>query len=221
MLPPAKLFDSAKLRALERLLPTLRAEGHRALIFSQSTQMLDILEAFLNDALDLPFVRLDGSTPVGERQQLIDDYQRPGSDIFAFLLSTRAGGQGINLTSADTVIIHDLDWNPQLDRQAEDRAHRIGQTREVRVIRMVTSDTVEENILRLQQKKKTLDAQVLDGTADRRKGRGRARGEGEAAEADGEGEAEEGEGDSKLDFRMMSSIIEQALAAEAQKGGSK
>ncbi|KAL1510888.1 hypothetical protein AB1Y20_005720 [Prymnesium parvum] len=204
-LPAHKLFDSAKLRALAARLPSLRAAGHRALIFSQSTQMLDILQAFLRDELRLSFVRLDGATPVTERQQLIDAYQQPGSDIFAFLLSTRAGGQGINLTSADTVIIHDLDWNPQLDRQAEDRAHRIGQTKEVRVIRMVTSDTVEENILRLQQQKKTLDAKVLDGALERRKAHGRD----ELADSQ--------QDDAKLDLRMMSAIIEQALAAEAQK----
>ena len=138
-LPPRLLFDSAKLKRLATLLPQLHADGHRALIFSQSTQMLDILQEFLgtgSGGLGLQHLRLDGSTPVVERQAMIDEFQRSeagAAQVFCFLLSTRAGGQGINLTAADTVIIHDLDWNPMLDVQAEDRAHRIGQTREVRV----------------------------------------------------------------------------------------
>ena len=143
-LPPRLLFDSAKLKLLATLLPQLRADGHRALVFSQSTQMLDILQEFLGSGsggLGLKHLRLDGSTPVAERQEMIDEFQRSeagAAQVFCFLLSTRAGGQGINLTAADTVIIHDLDWNPMLDVQAEDRAHRIGQTREVRVIRLPT-----------------------------------------------------------------------------------
>ena len=98
----------------------------------------------------------------GERQRRIDEFQAAGSKVFAFLLSTRAGGQGINLTAADTVIMHDLDWNPALDRQAEDRAHRIGQTRQVSVYRLVTAASVEESILKLQQRKKSLGDSVLD-----------------------------------------------------------
>ena len=142
-LPPPKLYDSGKLARLAELLPKLHAEGHRVLLFSQSTQTLDLLEEFVSaprDAGGLGFahLRLDGNTAVGERQALIDDFNREGSAVFCFLLSTRAGGQGLNLTGADTVILHDLDWNPQLDKQAVDRAHRIGQTRPVRVIRMVT-----------------------------------------------------------------------------------
>ena len=143
-LPPRLLFDSAKLKLLATLLPQLCADGHRALVFSQSTQMLDILQEFLGSGsggLGLKHLRLDGSTPVAERQEMIDEFQRSeagAAQVFCFLLSTRAGGQGINLTAADTVIIHDLDWNPMLDVQAEDRAHRIGQTREVRVIRLPT-----------------------------------------------------------------------------------
>jgi len=163
-LPPKKLYDSAKLKRLATLLPELHAGGHRVLIFSQSTQMLDLLQEFLGDGpggLDLPHLRLDGSTPVAERHELIEAYQS-SDEVFAFLLSTRAGGQGINLTGADTVIIHDLDWNPQLDLQAEDRAHRIGQTRLVRVIRMVTKGSVDEKILALQKRKKSLGAQLLD-----------------------------------------------------------
>ena len=119
-----QLFDSAKMRELQALLPRLKAEGHRVLLFSQYTQMLDLLEALMgaeHGGLGLSYLRLDGSTSQGERQQLIDEFQAEGSEVFAFLLSTRAGGQGINLTGADTVILHDLDWNPQLDRQAEEK----------------------------------------------------------------------------------------------------
>ncbi|KAL3912153.1 MAG: hypothetical protein SGPRY_008434 [Prymnesium sp.] len=197
-LPTAKLTDSAKMASLRTLLPSLAVGGHRALLFSQSTQMLDILETFLS-SLKLSFVRLDGSTPVAERQSLIDEFQREGSQVFAFLLSTRAGGQGINLTAADTVILHDLDWNPQLDRQVkigwqQDRAHRIGQSREVRVIRMVTRDTVEDHIHNLQKQKKMLGSKVLD----ERKGKAN--------------EPLATSVEEKLDFHTMSSIIEQALA---------
>jgi SWI/SNF-related matrix-associated actin-dependent regulator 1 of chromatin subfamily A len=166
-LPPRQLFDSAKLKLLASLLPQLRADGHRALIFSQSTQMLDILEEFVGDGpggLGLTHLRLDGSTPVADRQAMIDKYQR-SDEVFVFLLSTRAGGQGINLTGADTVIIHDLDWNPQLDIQAEDRAHRIGQTRAVRVIRLLSAGTVDENILALQKRKKVLNDKLLGAEA--------------------------------------------------------
>lgn len=205
-LPHAALCDSGKVRHLRQLLPQLRAEGHRVLLFSQSTQMLDLLEPVLGPppGLGLPFVRLDGSTAVEERQQLIDDYQAAGSPLFAFLLSTRAGGQGITLTGADTVIIHDLDWNPQLDRQAVDRAHRIGQTRPVRVIRLVTAESVEEQILKMQQKKAGLDASLLgDGSkAPRRRPR----------DSTADGDEEEGPG-AELDVRMMTTMIHDALSA--------
>ena len=115
--------------------------------------------------LGFAHLRLDGNTAVGERQALIDDFNREGSAVFCFLLSTRAGGQGLNLTGADTVILHDLDWNPQLDKQAVDRAHRIGQTRPVRVIRMVTRGTVDEAIHTMQLRKNELDAKRAPPTA--------------------------------------------------------
>lgn len=123
------IASSAKLQKVAELLPKLEAGGHRVLLFSQWTTMLDIIEVFL-DQRGIIFLRLDGSTPVTTRQQLIDKYNTDTS-IPIFLLSTRAGGLGINLTSADTVILHDLDFNPQNDRQAEDRCHRIGQTKPV------------------------------------------------------------------------------------------
>jgi SWI/SNF-related matrix-associated actin-dependent regulator 1 of chromatin subfamily A len=122
--------------------------------------MLDVLEWVLA-TLNLPFFRLDGSTPVEERQTMVDGFNRPGSPVFAFLLSTRAGGQGINLTGADVVILHDCDFNPQIDRQAEDRAHRLGQTRAVTVYRLVTQGTVDAKIVAIADRKLVLDAAVL------------------------------------------------------------
>lgn len=202
-LPHHVLCESGKVARLVALLPRLREEGHKVLIFSQWTQMLDIMESILGapPGLDLSFVRLDGSTAVEERQQLIDSFQAKDSQIFAFLLSTRAGGQGITLTAADTVIIHDLDWNPQLDRQAVDRAHRIGQTRPVRVIRMVTAETVEEQIHSMQQRKAGLDAQLLGDVRKSPHKRG-----GDAAPDDDDGFVD-------LDVRMMTTMIHKALAA--------
>lgn len=153
-------LGSAKCQALSKLLPKLKREGHRALIFSQWTGMMDILEWAL-DVMGLEYTRLDGSTQVAERQTIIDNYNND-LDIFACLLSTRAGGQGLNLTGADTVIIHDMDFNPQMDRQAEDRCHRIGQTKPVTVYRLVTKGTVDEDIYSIAKRKLTLDAAVLE-----------------------------------------------------------
>merc|ERR1740130_2373834 len=161
-LTPAQLYDSAKMRELREMLPDLQAKGRRVLLFSQHTTMLDLLEHFVGDGcggLGLRYLRLDGQTPQAERQLMIDDFQRD-DHFFIFLLSTRAGGQGINLTAADTVILHDLDWNPQLDRQAVDRAHRMGQVNQVR---MVTRGTVDENIHQRQKDKTLLDAKLLNG----------------------------------------------------------
>ncbi|XP_015576496.2 protein CHROMATIN REMODELING 19 [Ricinus communis] len=151
---------SAKCRALAELLPELRRDGHKVLIFSQWTSMLDILEWTL-DVIGLTYRRLDGSTPVTERQTIVDAFNNDTS-IFACLLSTRAGGQGLNLTGADTVVIHDMDFNPQIDRQAEDRCHRIGQTKPVTIYRLVTKGTVDENIYEIAKRKLTLDAAVLE-----------------------------------------------------------
>lgn len=111
-LAPELCLASGKAARLAELLPRLRACGSRALIFSQWKIMLDVLEAVLVQ-LGLPFFRLDGDTPVTERQSMVDEYNKPGSPVFAFLLTTRAGGQGINLTGADTVVLHDCDFNPQ------------------------------------------------------------------------------------------------------------
>lgn len=138
----------------------MKANGDRILIFSQFTQMLDILERVLN-YMGITFVRLDGQTPVELRQPLIDKFYEE-TDITVFLLSTKAGGFGINLTCANTVIIYDLSFNPHDDKQAEDRAHRVGQTQDVRVIRLITKNTIEENILQLANTKLALDRSVSD-----------------------------------------------------------
>ena len=141
----------------------------------QSLEMLDLLEHLLGPSgLRLLYCRLDGGTAVAERQAMIDKFQVADSKIFAFLLSTRAGGQGINLTAADTVILHDLDWNPQLDRQAVDRAHRLGQRRAVTVYKLVTASTVEESIVQLQHRKRILGNAVLDEAAPSPSGGGGA-----------------------------------------------
>ena len=162
-LSPAAFSGAAKTSALVDLLATIKAKGSRPLIFSQWKIVLDILEWVLREK-GHRFVRLDGSTDVHQRQQICDAYNKPGSEIFCFLLSTRAGGQGLNLTGADTVIIHDCDFNPQIDRQAEDRCHRLGQSRPVTVHRLVTAGTVDERIVQIAERKLDLDAAVLSDT---------------------------------------------------------
>lgn len=156
------LMSSTKFKFLADLLPKLKEAGSRPLIFSQWTAVLDVVE-WLMEALRLPYVRLDGSTAVDERLATVDRFNTSHEDVFAFLLSTRAGGQGLNLTGADTVIIHDVDFNPQIDRQAEDRCHRLGQTKPVMVYRLITKSSVDHNIYNLSQRKLKLDAAVLDG----------------------------------------------------------
>ncbi|KAL4186316.1 hypothetical protein AMTRI_Chr09g33250 [Amborella trichopoda] len=154
------VLSSAKCQALADMVPSLKKQGHRVLIFSQWTSMLDILEWAL-DVIGVTYSRLDGSTQVTERQTIVDTFNNDPS-IFACLLSTRAGGQGLNLTGADTVIIHDMDFNPQVDRQAEDRCHRIGQTKPVTIYRLVTKGTVDENVYEIAKRKLVLDRAVLE-----------------------------------------------------------
>ncbi|KAG7668752.1 hypothetical protein Ndes2437B_g07158 [Nannochloris sp. 'desiccata'] len=148
-------YDCGKLQELAMLLLKLKAQGSRALIFTQMSKMLDVLEAFLN-LHAYTYVRLDGSTKPEQRQILM---QRFNTDpkIFCFILSTRSGGVGMNLTGADTVIFYDSDWNPAMDAQAQDRCHRIGQTREVHIYRLVSEHTIEENILKKSDQKRQLD----------------------------------------------------------------
>ncbi|XP_073844150.1 chromatin-remodeling complex ATPase chain Iswi-like [Musca autumnalis] len=152
--------NSAKMMVLDKLLPKLRGQGSRVLIFSQFTTMLDILEDYCTWR-KFPYCRLDGSTRHETRSQLIDEYNAKNSKLFIFMLSTRAGGLGINLTTADVVIFYDSDFNPQMDLQAMDRSHRIGQTKKVRVFRLITEDSIEEKIIELSEKKLQLDKLVI------------------------------------------------------------
>ncbi|KAH0562282.1 hypothetical protein GP486_003027 [Trichoglossum hirsutum] len=152
-------MDSGKVQKLCELLLAYRANGDRVLVFSQFTLVLDILEAVL-ETLTMQYFRLDGSTKVQERQDMIDQFHEE-KDITVFLLSTKAGGSGINLTCANKVIIFDLSFNPQDDLQAENRAHRVGQEREVEVLRLVTKGTIEEQILALGETKLALDSRVV------------------------------------------------------------
>ncbi|KAL3659032.1 hypothetical protein V7S43_015916 [Phytophthora oleae] len=152
-------FDCGKLQQLAVLLRTLKRGGHRCLIFTQMSSMLNILEVFLN-LHGHTYFRLDGATKVDKRQMLMERFNRD-EKVFCFILSTRSGGLGINLTGADAVIFYDSDWNPAMDAQAQDRAHRIGQTRDVHIYRLVSEHTVEENILRKAQQKRHLDFLVM------------------------------------------------------------
>ena len=187
--PDKKLvqFDAGKLQTLATLLRELKHGGHRVLIFTQMSKMLDVLEAFLN-LNGHTYLRLDGATDVDRRQRLMDRFNND-SKVFCFILSTRSGGLGINLTGADTVVFYDSDWNPAMDAQAQDRyaqnefqltfvlaadltsladsatrtrAHRIGQTREVHIYRMITEHSIEENILTKAKQKRNLDFLVMD-----------------------------------------------------------
>ncbi|XP_024989757.1 chromatin structure-remodeling complex protein SYD isoform X2 [Cynara cardunculus var. scolymus] len=134
-----------KLEMLDRLLPKLKATDHRVLLFSTMTRLLDVMEDYLYWK-QYKYLRLDGHTHGGDRGALIDNFNKPGSPYFIFLLSIRAGGVGVNLQAADTVIIFDTDWNPQVDLQAQARAHRIGQKKDVLVLRLETVKTVEEQV---------------------------------------------------------------------------
>ena len=154
------LRGSGKLMLLDKLLVRLNETGHRVLIFSQMVRMLDILAQYLKYRR-FPFQRLDGSIKGEIRRQALDHFNAEGSSDFCFLLSTRAGGLGINLATADTVIIFDSDWNPQNDLQAQARAHRIGQKNQVNIYRLVTKNSIEENIIERAKKKMVLDHLVI------------------------------------------------------------
>jgi helicase SWR1 len=152
-------YDCGKLQALATLLRDLQSGGHRCLIFTQMTKVLDILEQFLN-IHGHRYLRLDGSTKIEQRQILTDRFNND-KRILAFILSSRSGGLGINLTGADTVIFYDLDWNPAMDAQCQDRCHRIGQTRDVHIYRFVSEHTIEANILRKSNQKRLLDDVII------------------------------------------------------------
>ncbi|KAF2012563.1 hypothetical protein BU24DRAFT_254385 [Aaosphaeria arxii CBS 175.79] len=155
--------DSGKLAKLDALLKQLKANDHRVLLYFQMTRMIDLMEEYLTYR-NYKYCRLDGSTKLEDRRDTVADFQsRP--EIFVFLLSTRAGGLGINLTSADTVIFYDSDWNPTIDSQAMDRAHRLGQTKQVTVYRLITRGTIEERIRKRALQKEEVQRVVISGGA--------------------------------------------------------
>lgn len=154
------VYNSGKMIILDKMLKKFKESGSRVLIFSQMSRVLDILEdyCFLRE---YEYCRIDGSTSHEDRIEAIDDYNAPDSNKFIFLLTTRAGGLGINLTTADIVVLYDSDWNPQADLQAMDRAHRIGQTKQVQVFRFVTENAIEEKVLDRAAQKLRLDQLVI------------------------------------------------------------
>jgi len=154
------ITNSGKMLLMDKLLPRLKQQGSRVLIFSQMTRLLDILEDYCLWH-GYKYCRIDGNTMGDDRENMIDSFNAEGSEKFIFLLSTRAGGLGINLATADTVIIYDSDWNPQMDLQAMDRAHRIGQKKEVTVFRFCTEDSIEVKVIEKAYKKLALDALVI------------------------------------------------------------
>eukprot|EP00842_Homolaphlyctis_polyrhiza_P000073 jgi/Hompol1/1066/HPOL_005504-RA len=152
---------SGKMLILERLLPELFERGHKVLIFSQMTRMLDIIGDWCMFVKKWRYCRIDGNVNMEDRRMQMHEFNKPGSDVNLFLLSTRAGGLGINLTAADTVIIYDSDWNPQADLQAQDRVHRIGQKKPVIIYRLVTAGSIERHILDKAQTKRKLEKLVI------------------------------------------------------------
>ncbi|OCF34973.1 ATP-dependent helicase STH1/SNF2 [Kwoniella heveanensis BCC8398] len=151
---------AGKFELLDRILPKLFKTGHKVLIFFQMTEIMTIVSDFF-EYRGWKYCRLDGSTKAEDRQALLSTFNDPQSPYQVFILSTRAGGLGLNLQSADTVIIYDTDWNPHADLQAQDRAHRIGQKKEVRVLRLISSGTVEELVLARAQQKLAIDGKVI------------------------------------------------------------
>ena len=154
------VYNAGKMIMLDKILTRMKKQGSRVLIFSQMSRVLDILEDYCVFR-EHKYCRIDGSTAHEDRIAAIDEYNKPGSEKFIFLLTTRAGGLGINLTTADIVILYDSDWNPQADLQAMDRAHRIGQTKQVIVFRFVTEHAVEEKVLERAAQKLRLDQLVI------------------------------------------------------------
>jgi ATP-dependent helicase STH1/SNF2 len=151
---------AGKFELLDRILPKFKATDHRVLMFFQMTQIMDIMEDYLRWK-GMTYLRMDGHTKAEDRTAMLTHFNSNEDPPFIFLLSTRAGGLGLNLQTADTVIIYDSDWNPHQDLQAQDRAHRIGQKKEVRILRLVTSKSVEETILARAQQKLDIDGKVI------------------------------------------------------------
>ena len=157
-------YDCGKLHKLSMLLKTLKTKGSKVLIFTQMTKMLDLLEQFLN-LHGYTYVRLDGSVKVEMRQKLVDNFNL-NKKIFCFISSTRCGGIGINLTGADCVVFYDTDWNPAMDKQAQDRCHRIGQEKTVHIYRLISLNTIEENIFKKSLQKRELGGLIIEGNFD-------------------------------------------------------
>ncbi|TFY81203.1 hypothetical protein EWM64_g2811 [Hericium alpestre] len=163
---PSGLIDdklvrsSGKIELLSRILPKFFSTDHRVLIFFQMTKVMDIMEDFLK-MMGWKYLRLDGGTKTEERASYVARFNAKDSDIKVFILSTRAGGLGLNLQTADTVIIFDSDWNPHADLQAQDRAHRIGQTKSVRILRFITEKSVEEAMYARARYKLDIDDKVI------------------------------------------------------------
>uniref|UniRef100_A0A8C7WLQ3 Chromodomain helicase DNA binding protein 7 n=1 Tax=Oncorhynchus mykiss TaxID=8022 RepID=A0A8C7WLQ3_ONCMY len=162
----AMIQAAGKLVLIDKLLPKLKAGGHRVLVFSQMVRCLDILEDYLIQKR-YPYERIDGRVRGNLRQAAIDRFSRPDSDRFVFLLCTRAGGLGINLTAADTCIIFDSDWNPQNDLQAQARCHRIGQSKAVKIYRLITRNSYEREMFDKASLKLGLDKAVLQSMSGR------------------------------------------------------
>ncbi|KAJ8612137.1 hypothetical protein CTAYLR_002446 [Chrysophaeum taylorii] len=167
--PSALAKASGKFALLSRLLPRLKDQGHKVLIFSQMTEVLNLLE-LLFQQMGYRFFRIDGGVKLQDRQRQIDEFNETDNDNFIFMLSTRAGGLGINLAAADTCIIFDSDWNPQQDSQAMDRCHRIGQTKPVLVFRLLTNASVEIQMMDKQISKKKLERMAIAGGDFKRAG---------------------------------------------------
>ena len=157
------ITELGKLATLDRLLVELKKGGHRVLLYFQMTRMMDLMEEYLTYRQH-KFIRLDGSSKLDDRRDLVHDWQTK-PELFVFLLSTRAGGLGINLTAADTVIFYDSDWNPTIDSQAMDRAHRLGQTKQVTVYRLLMRNTIEERMRDRAKQKEQVQQVVMEGKA--------------------------------------------------------
>ena len=218
--------SSGKMLLLDRLLPYLFERGHKVLIFSQFTTQLNLLEDYARELRHWNVCRIDGSVAQDVRRQQIADFNQ-NPDFKLFLLSTRAGGQGINLASADTVIIFDSDWNPQQDLQAQDRVHRIGQTKPVIIYRIATKGTVEEDLLRNADAKRRLEKVVIQKGRFKKLGQ-KMEGEQEMSEEakrdllgkDGEVYEYKGKGDEVLseeDLKVLCDRSEEAYES-AEKG---
>jgi SWI/SNF-related matrix-associated actin-dependent regulator 1 of chromatin subfamily A len=209
-------MDSGKVIKLLELLKKYKENGDRALVFSQFTSVMDILSWVFDDH-DIAFMRMDGSTPIAERQSLMDDFYADES-IGVFMISTKSGGAGINLACANKVIIFDSSFNPQDDIQAENRAHRVGQTREVEVVRLVTKGTVEEQIYALGVSKLELDKMVQGEEPEEGTGKGKKKA---AATDAGSKLSKAEEAGIEAVEKMMLQQLEDGVAGEDDKGSKQ